>query len=202
MLAEGITLPEQIDPPGASAIRRTGLIYSAPVRLNPVYARAVAPLLPQPSAELAAGLSWQRSGPGRPPPPSTSMSWSTTAPPILWTRACRPQPARGSLVADQRRDRPSGYRKLGPSLGLLLRCGCGQQLGYAERAGRSDSPWPVASLAGARVSSVPGRALHVPQLPSRPLAQTALGWRAAATRLRSGGDDTFDGRVARCEHHS
>jgi hypothetical protein len=35
-------------------------------------------------------------------------------------------------VADQRRDPPnSGYRKLGPSLGLLLRCGCGQQLGYA-----------------------------------------------------------------------
>jgi hypothetical protein len=30
---------------------------------------------------------------------------------------------------------------------------------------------------------------HVPQFPSRPLAQTALGWRAAATRLRSGGDD-------------
>jgi hypothetical protein len=29
-----------------------------------------------------------------------------------------------------------------------------------------------------------------------PLARTALGWRVVATRLRSGGDDTFDGRVA------
>jgi hypothetical protein len=27
--------------------------------------------------------------------------------------------------------RSTGYRRLGPSLGLLLRCGCGQQLGYA-----------------------------------------------------------------------
>jgi hypothetical protein len=36
----------------------------------------------------------------------------------------------------------------------------------------------------AMVSFVPGRLLHVPQLPSRPLAQIALGWRAAATRLR------------------
>lgn len=37
---------------------------------------------------------------------------------------------------------------------------------------------------------------HVPQLPSRPLAQTGLGWPVAATALRSGGDATFDGRVA------
>jgi hypothetical protein len=34
-------------------------------------------------------------------------------------------------VTDQRRDPPTQHRKLGPSLGLLLRCGCGQQLGYA-----------------------------------------------------------------------
>jgi hypothetical protein len=34
-------------------------------------------------------------------------------------------------VADQRRDPPTQHRKLGPSLGLLVRCGCGQQLGYA-----------------------------------------------------------------------
>jgi hypothetical protein len=48
---------------------------------------------------------------------------------------------------------------------------------------------------GARVSSVPRSSLQVP-LPSRPLVQPVLGWRAAATRWRSGGDDTFDGREA------
>jgi hypothetical protein len=32
-------------------------------------------------------------------------------------------------MADDRWDPPTQYRKLGPSLGLLLRCECGQQLG-------------------------------------------------------------------------
>jgi hypothetical protein len=41
MLAEELTLPEQVDLPGASAIRRTRSELLHPVRLNPVYGRAV-----------------------------------------------------------------------------------------------------------------------------------------------------------------
>jgi hypothetical protein len=44
---------------------------------------------------------------------------------------CDEQPARGVLVADERWDPPTPVSKAWASLGLLLRCECGQQLGYA-----------------------------------------------------------------------
>ena len=108
-----------------------------------------APLLPQPSAELAAGLSWTAVGTRQATATVNEHVLVYHRTPILWTRACRPQPARGVWVADQRRDPPLRVPKAGASLGLLLRCGCGQQLGYAEAGGPIDPPWPVASLARA-----------------------------------------------------
>ena len=130
MLAEGITLPEQVALPGAaSAIRRTRSICSAPVRLKPVGARAVCTAATQPSAELAAGLSWTAVGTRQATATVNEHVLVYHRTPILWTRACRPQPARGVWVADQRRDPPLRVPKAGASLGLLLRCGCGQQLG-------------------------------------------------------------------------
>jgi hypothetical protein len=52
--------------------------------------------------------------------------------PVLWTRArAANSPLGESWWPTSDGTRPTGYRKLGPSLGLLLRCGCGQQLGYA-----------------------------------------------------------------------
>jgi hypothetical protein len=59
------------------------------------------------------------------------MSWSTPHPGPVDARTCRPQPARGILVADQRRDPPNPVPKARAQPGLLLRCGCGQQLGHA-----------------------------------------------------------------------
>jgi hypothetical protein len=46
-------------------------------------------------------------------------------------RSCGQQPARGSWWPTSEATGPPQHRKLGPSLGLLVRCGCGQQLGYA-----------------------------------------------------------------------
>jgi hypothetical protein len=87
---------------------------------------------PQPSAELAPGLTWATVGTGQASATINEHVLAYRRTPILWTRARAAHSPLGGLGADQ---------------------------------------W-------------------------RPLAQTGLGWRAAATRLRSGGDDTFDGRVA------
>jgi hypothetical protein len=59
VLAEGIMLSEQMDLPGAApAIRAApGLLSSAPIRLNPVYAVRFAPLLlPPSSADRRRGI--------------------------------------------------------------------------------------------------------------------------------------------------
>jgi hypothetical protein len=83
-------------------------------------------------AELAAGLTWTAVGTGQATATINEHVLVYHRTPILWTHA-RAANSRlgGSWWPTSDGTRPSGYRKLGPSLGLLLRCGCGQQLGYA-----------------------------------------------------------------------
>ena len=57
-------------------------------------------------AELAAGLTWTAVGPGRPAPPSTSMSWSITAP-----RSC----GRAHVPPTARSGNPGGRPATGPA---------------------------------------------------------------------------------------
>jgi hypothetical protein len=59
MLAEGITLSEQVDLRGAAPAIHVApdLLSSAPIRLNPVYARTVCTASPQPSSAIATEAS-------------------------------------------------------------------------------------------------------------------------------------------------
>jgi hypothetical protein len=83
-------------------------------------------------AELAAGLTWTAVGTGQATATINEHVLVYHRTPIVWTRArAAHSPLGGSWWPTSDGTRPPGYRKLGPSLGLLLRCGCGQQLGYA-----------------------------------------------------------------------
>jgi hypothetical protein len=83
-------------------------------------------------AELAAGLTWTAVGTGQATATINEHVLVYHRTPILWTQArAANSPLGGSWWPTSDGTRPTGYRKLGPSLGLLLRCGCGQQLGYA-----------------------------------------------------------------------
>ena len=83
-------------------------------------------------AELAAGLTWTAVGTGQATATINEHVLVYHRTPILWTRArAAHSPLGGSRWPTSDGTRPPGYRRLGPSLGLLLRCGCGQQLGYA-----------------------------------------------------------------------
>jgi hypothetical protein len=83
-------------------------------------------------AELVAGLTWTAVGTGQATATIDEHVLVYHRTPILWTRArAAHSPLGESWWPTSDGTRPPGYRKLGPSLGLLLRCGCGQQLGYA-----------------------------------------------------------------------
>jgi hypothetical protein len=83
-------------------------------------------------AELAATLTWTAVGTGQATATIDEHVLVYHRTPILWTRArAAHSPLGESWWPTSDGTRPTGYRKLGPSLGLLLRCGCGQQLGYA-----------------------------------------------------------------------
>jgi hypothetical protein len=83
-------------------------------------------------AELAAGLTWTAVGTGQATATINEHVLVYHRTPVLWTRArAAHSPLGESWWPTSDGTRPTGYRKLGPSLGLLLRCGCGQQLGYA-----------------------------------------------------------------------
>jgi hypothetical protein len=80
----------------------------------------------------AAGLTWTAVGTGQATATINEHVLVYHRTPVLWTRArAANSPLGGSWWPTSDGTRPTGYRKLGPSLGLLLRCGCGQQLGYA-----------------------------------------------------------------------
>ena len=148
-------------------------------------------------AELAAGLTWTAVGTGQATATINEHVLVYHRTPVLWTRArAAHSPLGESWWPTSDGTRPSGSEKLGPSLGLLLRCGCGQQLGYAERAGRSDPPWPVASFAratGCHLSPVAHCTCRSSRRGRSPRPRSAG---AAATRLRPDGEDILDGRVA------
>ena len=83
-------------------------------------------------AELAAALTWTAVGTGQATATIDEHVLVYHRTPVRWTRArAAHSPLGGSWWPTSDGTRPTGYRKLGPSLGLLLRCGCGQQLGYA-----------------------------------------------------------------------
>jgi hypothetical protein len=83
-------------------------------------------------AELAAGLTWTAVGTGQATATINEHVLVYHRIPVLWTRArAAHSPLGESWWPTSDGTRPTGYRKRGPSLGLLLRCGCGQPLGYA-----------------------------------------------------------------------
>ena len=83
-------------------------------------------------AQLAAGLTWTAVGTGQATATIDEHVLVYHRTPILWTRArAANSPLGESWWPTAEGTRPSQQRRLGPSLGLLLRCGCGQQLGYA-----------------------------------------------------------------------
>jgi hypothetical protein len=83
-------------------------------------------------AELAAGLTWTAVGAGQAPATIDDNVLVYHRTPVLWTHArAAHSPLGGSWWPTSDGTRPPQHRKLGPSLGPLLRCGCGQQLGYA-----------------------------------------------------------------------
>jgi hypothetical protein len=91
-------------------------------------------------AELAAALTWTAVGTGQATATINEHVLVYHRTPVLWTRArAAHSPLGESWWPTSDATGPPQHRKLGPSLGLLLRCGCGQQLGYA----------PFASLAEA-----------------------------------------------------
>jgi hypothetical protein len=86
------------------------------------------------AAELTQGLTWIAVAIGQASATIDEHGLVYQRTPIPWTRA---RAANGTLGAywwwpTTDGSRPPQYRKLGPSLGLLLRCCCGQQLGYAS----------------------------------------------------------------------
>lgn len=172
MLAEGITLPEQValtghrfcDPPHQVDLLRTGPAQSG---LRACGCTAAT----QPSAELAAGLTWAAVGTGQATATINKHVLVYHRTPILWTRARAAHSPLGGLGGRPATGPDPPVAKAGPSLGLLLRCGCGQQLGYAERADRSDLPWPVASFAratGCHLSPVAPCTCRSPVAAARP----------------------------------
>jgi hypothetical protein len=83
-------------------------------------------------AELAAGLTWTAVGPGQATATIDEHVLVYHRTPIVWTRArAANSPLGGSWWPTADGTRPPQHRRLGPSLGLRRRCGCGQQLGYA-----------------------------------------------------------------------
>jgi hypothetical protein len=83
-------------------------------------------------AELAAALTWTAVGTGQATATIDEHVLVYHRTPILWTRArAAHSPLGESWWPTSDGTRPPQPRRLGPSLGLLLRCGCGQQLGYA-----------------------------------------------------------------------
>jgi hypothetical protein len=89
-------------------------------------------------AELAQGLTWTVVGTGQATATMDEHVLVYHRTPILWTRARAAHSPLGSWWPTSDGTRPTGYRKLGSSLGLLLRCGCGQQLGYAPVTGLAE----------------------------------------------------------------
>jgi hypothetical protein len=115
-------------------------------------------------AELAAGLTWTAVGTGQATATINEHVLVDHRTPIVWTRArAANSPLGGSWWPTSDGIRPTGYRKLGPSLGLLVRCGCGQQLGYAR------SPaWPRPARYCAAPALTPAPA-GIPGRPTTPI---------------------------------
>ena len=83
-------------------------------------------------AELAAGLTWTAVGTGQATATIDGHVLVYHRTPTVWTRArAANSPLGGSWWPTADGTRPPKHRRLGPSLGLRLRCGCGQQLGDA-----------------------------------------------------------------------
>jgi hypothetical protein len=82
-------------------------------------------------AELAAGLTWTAVGTGQATATIDEHVLVYHRTPIVWTRArAANSPLGQSWWPTADGTRPPQHRRLGPSLGLRRRCGCGQQLGY------------------------------------------------------------------------
>ena len=83
-------------------------------------------------AELAAGLAWTAVGTGQATATIDGHVLVYHRTPTVWTRArAANSPLGGSWWPTADGTRPPKHRRLGPSLGLRLRCGCGRQLGDA-----------------------------------------------------------------------
>jgi hypothetical protein len=83
-------------------------------------------------AELAAGLTWTAVGTGQATATIDEHVLVYHRTPSLWTRArAANSPLGESWWPTSDGTSPHQDRQPGPSLGLLLRCDCGQQLGYA-----------------------------------------------------------------------
>jgi hypothetical protein len=167
-LAEGITLSEQVDLTRAPLLRSAvpGLIRSAPVRLNPVYPRAVCTAATP--AERRAGR-WLELDSGRDQAGhrhhQRACPGPTTAPRSCGRARAAHSPLGGSgWPTSDGTPAPAGtesWGQPGPAAALWLRtaarlCGAGGPIGPAVAGGFARE--------GARVSSVPGRSLQVPQL--------------------------------------
>jgi hypothetical protein len=82
-------------------------------------------------AELAAGLTWTAVGTEQATATIDEHVLVYHRTPIVWTRArAANSPLGQSWWPTADGTRPPQHRRLGPSLGLRRRCGCGQQLGY------------------------------------------------------------------------
>jgi hypothetical protein len=191
-------LPEQVVLTGtASAIRRTRSICSAPVRLKPVGARAVCTAATP--AERRADR-WPDLGSGR--DRAGHRHHQQACPkfchrnPILWMRARAAHSPLGGLGGRPATGPDPPIAKAGaqpaPAAALWLRTATR----YAERAGRSDPPWPVASFARATRCHLSPVAHCTCRSSRRGRSPRPRSAGAATTRLRPDGEDILDGRVA------
>jgi hypothetical protein len=142
--------------PGRSAPHRSG---------SRLLARADCTAATQPSAELAAGLTWAAVGTGQATATINKHVLVYHRTPILWTRARAAHSPLGGLGGRPATGPDPPVAKAGaqpgPAAALWLRtatrlCGAGGPIGPAVAGGFARE--------GARVSSVPGRSLQVPQL--------------------------------------
>jgi hypothetical protein len=115
-------------------------------------------------AELAAGLTWTAVGTGRPPPPSTSTSWSTIAP-----RSCGREPVRPTVRSGGPGGRPT-MRPVHPSIessGPALACYCAVAAG--SNSAMPPSPaWPRPARCCAAPPRTPAAA-GIPGIPTTPI---------------------------------
>jgi hypothetical protein len=103
-------------------------------------------------AELAAGLAWTAVGTRQATATTDEHVLAYHRTPTVWTRArAANSPLGQSWWPTADATRPPKHRRLGPSMGLRRRCGCGQQLGDApspawpRRARRCAAPTAAAA---------------------------------------------------------